>query len=90
MTYRIRKPKKKFKVGDKVRVAYICDCDSRNGQIGTITWLHTHKFYPNGDTSVIEERVQGTITYPDGSVYSPGDMYREGSGVVSPIEKVFD
>ena len=55
-----------FKVGDKVKIPYISDCNPHNNKVGIITWLHDYSYYPNGDYSVIEKRTQGTITYDDG------------------------
>lgn len=77
-----------FAVGDKVKISYISDCNKYNGQVGTITWLHDYKYYPNGDYSVIETRTQGVIKYDDGCELGISNMYRKGSGVVSPIIKV--
>lgn len=56
-----------FKVGDKVKIPYICDCCEHNNQVGTITWIHSYNYYPNRDESVVEHRFQGTITYDDGT-----------------------
>lgn len=81
----------KFNVGDKVRIAYISDCNPHNGKIGTITWLHDYKYYPNGakgDCLNFEIRTQGKITYDDGTAEGVGNFYRKGSGLVSPVEKV--
>lgn len=77
-----------FKVGDKVKIPYISDCNSHNNKVGTITWLHDYNYYPNRDYSVIEKRTQGTITYDDGTTESVGNFYREGSGIVSKIELI--
>lgn len=77
-----------FKVGDKVRIAYINDGNEHNGEIGTITWLNDYNYYPKGDMSVVEKRTQAEITYSNGDVEEVGNIYREGSGLVSPIEKV--
>lgn len=77
-----------FKVGDKVKISYISDCNPHNNKVGTITWLHDYNFYPNGNLSVVEKRTQGIITYDDGTTEGIGDFYREGSGVVSKIEHI--
>lgn len=77
-----------FEIGDKVRVAYFSDCDPRNSQIGVVTGLRYVNHYPNKDYSVVVKRVEGTITYEDGFVLSVGDMYRKGSGLVTPIELI--
>lgn len=74
-----------FKVGDKVKIPYISDANPHNNQVGTITWLHDYNYYPNRDYSVVEKKVQGTITYDDGTTEGVGDFYRKGSGVVSEI-----
>lgn len=71
-----------FKVGDKVKIPYISDCNLHNNKIGTITWLHNYNFYPNGDYSVVEKKTQRTITYDDGTTESVGDFYLKGSGIV--------
>lgn len=76
----------KFKIGDSVRVAYICDCHPCNNMVGTLTWMHEYNYYPNRDESVVEKRWQGTIEYPNGMTYSVSNLYRKGSGVVSPVE----
>ena len=77
-----------FKVGDKVKIPYISDCNPHNSKVGIITWLHDYNYYPNRDYSVIEKRTQGTITYDDGTTEGVGNFYREGSGVVSKIEHI--
>ena len=77
-----------FKVGDKVKIPYISDCNPHNNKVGTITWLHDYNYYPNGDYSVSEKRTQGTITYDDGKSFNVSNMYRKGSGVVSKIEHI--
>ena len=77
-----------FKVGDKVKISYISDCNPHNNKVGTITWLHDYNYYPNGDYSVVEKRTQGTITYDDGTTESVGNFYREDSGIVSKIEHI--
>lgn len=74
-----------FKVGDRVRIRYLYDCCPYNNQIGTITWLHEYNFYPNGDISKAEKRVQGEILYDDGCKIAIDHM---GSGIVSPVEKI--
>ena len=78
----------KFKVGDKVKIQYINDCNKYNNKIGTITWLHDYNFYPKGDYSIIEKRTQGKVLYSDGTIISIRDMYRETSGLYSKLEKV--
>lgn len=79
---------KHFKVGDKVKIPYISDCNPHNNKVGIITWLHDYNYYPNKDYSVIEKRTQGTITYEDGSTESISNLYRKGSGLVSEIEYI--
>ena len=63
-----------IKVGDKVKIPYICDCCIHNDMVGTVSWVHSYNYYPNGDYSVVEKRLQGTITYPDGSTESFGSL----------------
>lgn len=77
-----------FKVGDKVKIKYISDCNPHNNKVGIITWLRSYNYYPNRDYSVIEKRVQGIITYADGTTESVGNFYRKGSGLVSRIERI--
>ena len=77
-----------FKVGDKVKIPYIYDCNPHNNKIGTITWLHDYNYYPNRDNSVVETRTQGVITYDDGTTEEVVDFYREPCGIVSEIIKV--
>lgn len=77
---------KRFKVGDKVRIPYINDCNPHNNKIGIITWLHDYNYYPNRNYSIIEKRTQGTITYNDGTTEGVSDFYRKSSGLVSEIE----
>lgn len=77
-----------FKVGDKVKIPYISDCNPHNNKVGIITWLNDYNYYPNGDDSVVEKRTQGTITYDDGKSFNVSNMYRKGSGVVSKIEHI--
>lgn len=87
-TYAYEILEKEFFLGDKVKIRYISDCNPHNNQVGTIVWLHEYKFYPNGDSTNVETRVQGTILYDDGTTEGVGDFYRKGSGLVSPVEKV--
>ena len=74
-----------FNVGDKVKIPYISDCNPHNNKVGTVTWLHNYNYYPNGDYSVIEKRMQGTITYDDGTTENIRDFYRKESRLVSEI-----
>lgn len=78
----------KFHIGDKVKIAYISDCNPHNGKVGRITVLRPVNYYPNGDYSVVEQHVQAIIEYDDGTTEGVGDIYREGCGIVSPVEKV--
>lgn len=77
-----------FKVGDKVRIQYNSDRNPHNGKIGTITWLHDHKYYPNRDYSVVVMQTQAQILYPDGTAEMVDNIYRAGSGTFSPVEKI--
>lgn len=79
----------KFNIGDKVKFAYISDCNPHNGKVGTIKTLREYNYYPNGDYSVIEKRTQAIIEYDDGKTEGVGDVNRKGCGVVSPLEKVY-
>ena len=74
-----------FKVGDKVKIPYISDCNKYNNRVGTITWLNQYNYYPNGDYNVIEKKTQGCITFDDGAELHVGDFYRKPSGLVSEI-----
>jgi hypothetical protein len=78
----------KFKIGDKVKIDYISDYDEHNGKVGKITDLREANYYPNGDESVIEKITYAEITYDDGSTEDNVNLYREGSGLVSPVKKV--
>lgn len=80
--------KKKFEVGDKVKIPYISDCNPHNNQICVITWLNDYCYYPAKDMSIVLIKTQGTVTYEDGSTETVGDFYRKGSGVVSKIIQV--
>ena len=77
-----------FRVGDKVKIPYISDCNPHNDKVGTITWLRDYNYYPNGNLNAIETRTQGTITYDDGTTEGVGDFYRKGSGLVSKIIRI--
>ena len=79
---------KEFFLGDKVKIRYISDCNPHNDKVGVIVWLKEYEFYPHGDDTESETRVQGTILYDDGTTESVGDFYRKGSGIVSPVTKV--
>ena len=78
----------KFKIGDRVRIKYISDCNPYNGVVGIINWLHRYKYYPTGVADKFEYKVQGHILYPCGNIFSVNDMYRDGGGAVSPVEKI--
>lgn len=79
---------KEFKVGDKVKIEYISDTNPLNGKVGEITWINKYNFYIKGNKYNSVEKYQAKIVYPNGKEISISDLYREGSGVVSPIEKV--
>ena len=79
-----------FKVGDKVKIPYISDCHKYNNEVGTITWLHDYKFFPNTFPSVEEIKTQAIITYDDGGELEISNIYREPSGLVSKIIKVVE
>ena len=77
-----------FKVGDKVRIPYISDCNKYNNKVGTIVWLKDWEYYPNGDYSVVEIKTQAKIEYDDKVGIMVKDLYREHSGLVSKVIKV--
>lgn len=76
------------KVGDKVKLSYISDCNPNNNKIGTVTYERMYKYYPNGKPDEFIWKQLCTIEYPDGSTHSVEDTEREGSGVVSPLIKI--
>lgn len=78
----------KFKVGDNVMLAYISDCNKYNNKVGTLTWLHNYKYYPNGDINEFCIKQQGIITYDDAYEMPISDINRKGSGLVSSLELV--
>lgn len=77
-----------FQVGDKVRVAYFHDRCPHNGLIGEIVWLNTYEIHSKDDPNKVEKKTQGQILYPDGTTEMISDLYRRGSGAVSPVEKI--
>lgn len=79
---------KDFKVGDKVKIDYISDANEYNGQVGTLTMVRKYKYYPNGNADEFEYKTQGTIKFDDGKEFNIPDLNREGSGIVSPVDKV--
>lgn len=79
---------KDFKVGDKVKIDYISDANEYNGQTGTLTMVRKYKYYPNGNADEFEYKTQGTIKFDDGKEFNIPDLNREGSGIVSPVDKV--
>lgn len=79
---------KDFKVGDKVKIDYISDANEYNGQVGTLTMVRKYKYYPNGNADEFEYKTQGTIKFDDGREFNIPDLNREGSGIVSPVDKV--
>ena len=78
----------KFKIGDRVKIEYITDCNKHNGKIGIITNLRSYNYYPNGDCTVVETKTNGVITYSDGTTEEILDFYREGNGLVSSVIKI--
>lgn len=77
-------PACRFNLGDKVKIPYISDCDSRNGEVGEVTWIHPYKFYPKGDVKNHVWKYQMEITYPDGrSIMADSDT--KSSGIVSEV-----
>lgn len=79
---------KDFKVGDKVKIDYISDANEYNGQTGTLTMVRKYKYYPNGNADEFEYKTQGTIKFDDGKEFNIPDLNKEGSGIVSPVDKV--
>lgn len=80
--------KSKYKIGDKVRIAYLSDGHPLNNAIGTVTWLHDYYYYPEGNNLHPIRRTQGEISYPNGFSLEVSNMDREPGGVVSPVEIV--
>ncbi len=76
------------KVGDKVKVQYISDCNANNGKVGTVISERMNKFYPNGDPNEFVWKQSCIIQYLDGSTHTFYDTERMGSGLVSPLIKV--
>lgn len=79
---------KDFKVGDKVKVEYTSDASKYNGEVGTLTMVKKYKYYPDGNQDEFEYKTQGIVKYDDGTEMTISDLNREGSGIVSPVEKV--
>ena len=79
---------KDFKVGDKVKVEYTSDASKYNGEVGTLTMVRKYKYYPDGNQDEFEYKTQGIVKYDDGTEMTISDLNREGSGIVSPVEKV--
>lgn len=76
-----------FKVGDRVKQRYISDNNIHNNMTAEITWINTFKYYPNGDYSVVKERIQAHIKYVNGDTeYVVLDT--DGFGILSPFELV--
>lgn len=76
------------KIGDKVKLDYISDCNPHNGKIGVIIELRKHKYYPNGNPNEWIIKQSCTIQYSDNSTESVMDTERKGSGIVSPLTVV--
>lgn len=77
-------PACRFERGDKVKIPYICDGDSRNHAVGEVTWIHPYKYYPDGDRKYHVWKYQMEITYPDGQSVMV-DPDRKASGAVSEV-----
>lgn len=77
-----------IKVGDKVKLNYISDCNPHNNEVGIVIEESKYNYYPNGkpDEFILQQRC--TIQYPDNSIEYVQDTERMGSGVVSPLIKV--
>lgn len=82
------KPTRRFKIGDKVKIGYISDCDRHNGKTAVITWLNDYKYYPNRDPKEWVIRTQAELTYSDGSAIIISNLYRERSGIVDKVRLV--
>ena len=80
--------KRAFKVGDLVRVSYLCDRHPCNGLTGVVSWVNNYRYYPNRDETVVEIRQQGEITYANGLTVEISNMHRERSGLVAEVELV--
>lgn len=77
-----------IKIGDIVSIKYIYDCCPHNGMVGAISYLHKYKYYPNGNKNEFVYKWQALIKYSDGTMESVLDLFKEGSGLVSPITQV--
>ncbi len=77
-------PACKFKIGDKVKIPYISDCDKHNGEVGEVTWIHPYKFYPSADINNHIWKYQMQITFSDGERIMT-DPDRRSSGIVSEV-----
>lgn len=77
-------PECRFELGDKVKIPYISDKDSRNDIIGEVTWIHPYKYYPEGDKNNYVWKHQMEITYPGGQSIM-ADPERKNSGIASAV-----
>lgn len=73
-------------VGDKVKLAYISDCNPHNNKIGEVIDARISKYYPNGNPDEFVIKQCCTIQYEDGSTEFVNDTERKGSGLISPLE----
>lgn len=76
------------KVGDKVKLDYISDCNPHNNKVGEVIRESMHKYYPTGNVDEFVLKQSCIIQYLDGSTEQINDTERKGGGVVSPVEKV--
>lgn len=77
-------PECRFELGDKVKIPYISDNDSRNDVVGEVTWIHPYKYYPEGDKKNYVWKHQMEITYPNGQSII-ADPERKNAGIVSAV-----
>lgn len=77
-----------IKVGDKVKIDYISDCNTHNGEIGTVIEESMYRYYPNGNPNEFVLKQRCAVQYVDGSIGYVLDTKREGSGISSPLKIV--
>lgn len=55
------------KVGHRLKLGYICDCDPHNSADCVVTRVHSHRYYPNRDPANFVFRTQIEVQFADGS-----------------------
>lgn len=71
-----------FRIGDRVKTSYELDNNPHNNRVGTVTWLNKYFVWKSDDWYDNIEKIEGCVSYDDGTTEHIKDMYRKENRVV--------